>query len=74
LRKIAILTVAFALAASTLSAAAKVIAVDVDGIVHPVTTEIVGSAIALAKQEDAVPRHRSPEHSRRPDGRHARNH
>jgi len=53
LRKIAILTVAFALAASTLSAAAKVIAVDVDGIVHPVTTEIVGSAIALAKQEDA---------------------
>jgi membrane-bound serine protease (ClpP class) len=43
----------FALAASTLSAAVKVIAVDVDGIVHPVTVEIVGSAIAQAKQEGA---------------------
>jgi len=41
------------LAASTLSAAEKVIAVDLDGIVHPVTVEIVGSAIARAKQENA---------------------
>jgi membrane-bound serine protease (ClpP class) len=41
------------LAASALSAAPKVIAVDVDGIVHPVTAEIVGSAIARAKQVNA---------------------
>ena len=53
LRTTAFLAVAFALAASTLSAAVKVIAVDVDGIVHPVTVEIVGSAIARAKQENA---------------------
>jgi membrane-bound serine protease (ClpP class) len=53
LRKSAVLAVAFALAASTLSAAVKVIAVDVDGVVHPVTAEIVGSAIARAKQENA---------------------
>ncbi|HUP03790.1 MAG TPA: nodulation protein NfeD [Bryobacteraceae bacterium] len=43
-----------ALAASTLSAAPKVVAVDVDGIVHPVTAEIVASAIALARQENAA--------------------
>ena len=53
MRKSAVLAVAFALAASTLSAAVKVIAVDVDGVVHPVTAEIVGSAIARAKQENA---------------------
>ncbi len=53
LRTTAFLAVAFALAASTLSAAEKVIAVDLDGIVHPVTVEIVGSAIARAKQENA---------------------
>jgi membrane-bound serine protease (ClpP class) len=41
------------LTASTLSAAVKVIAVDVDGIVHPITVEIVRSAIAQAKQENA---------------------
>jgi membrane-bound serine protease (ClpP class) len=42
------------LAAPALSASPKVIAVDVDGIVHPVTAEIVGSAIARAKQENAA--------------------
>ena len=35
------------------SAAPKVIAVDVDGMVHPVTTEIVGSALAQARTEGA---------------------
>jgi membrane-bound serine protease (ClpP class) len=49
----AILAVVFALA-RTASAAPKVIAVDVDGMVHPVTTEIVGSAIERARQEGAV--------------------
>ena len=53
MRKSAVIAVAFALGASTLSAAVKVIAVDVDGVVHPVTAEIVGSAIARAKQENA---------------------
>lgn len=33
--------------------APKVMAVDVDGMVHPVTTEIVGSALAQAKRDGA---------------------
>jgi membrane-bound serine protease (ClpP class) len=49
----AILAVVFALT-RTASAAPKVIAVDVDGMVHPVTTEIVGSAIERARQEGAA--------------------
>jgi membrane-bound serine protease (ClpP class) len=32
----------------------KVIAVDIDGMVHPVTTEIVSSALAQAKQQNAA--------------------
>ena len=35
-------------------AAPKVVAVNVDDVIHPVTTEIVGSAIALAKRENAA--------------------
>ena len=35
-------------------AAPKVIAVDVDGMVHPITVEIVGSAIDRAKRENAT--------------------
>jgi membrane-bound serine protease (ClpP class) len=53
LRKSALVAIAVALAAQGLSAAAKVVAVNVDGMIHPVTTEIVGSAIALARQENA---------------------
>jgi membrane-bound serine protease (ClpP class) len=49
----AILAVVFVLA-RTASAAPKVIVVDVDGMVHPVTTEIVGSAIERARQEGAA--------------------
>jgi membrane-bound serine protease (ClpP class) len=49
----AILAVVLVLA-RTASAAPKVIAVDVDGMVHPVTTEIVGSAIERARQEGAA--------------------
>ena len=44
---------ALALLAQAASAAPRVIAVDVDGMVHPITTEIVGSAMAQAKQENA---------------------
>jgi membrane-bound serine protease (ClpP class) len=42
-----------ALGAQPAPAAPKVIAVNVDGMVHPITAEIVGSAIAQAKQENA---------------------
>jgi membrane-bound serine protease (ClpP class) len=49
----AILALTLAFAAPVLSAS-KVVAVDVDGVVHPVTTEIVAAAIAQAKQESAA--------------------
>jgi membrane-bound serine protease (ClpP class) len=44
---------ALALLAQAVSAAPKVIAVDVDGMVHPITAEIVASAIAQAQKENA---------------------
>jgi membrane-bound serine protease (ClpP class) len=43
-----------AIAPHCAEAAPKVISVDVDGMIHPVTTEIVSSALAQAKQEGAV--------------------
>lgn len=43
-----------ALFAQAGSASSKVVAVDVDGMIHPVTTEIVAGAIAQAKQEGAA--------------------
>jgi membrane-bound serine protease (ClpP class) len=49
----AILALAIALAAQTLFAS-KAIVVEVDGMIHPITTEIVSSAIARARQENAV--------------------
>lgn len=45
--------VAVALAAQGAPLAPKVVAVDVDGMIHPVTTEIVGSALAEAKRQGA---------------------
>ena len=53
--------------------APRVLAVDVDGMIHPVTAEI-SRAIAQAKQENAASAAGPPEYARRPDGRHARNH
>jgi len=53
LRTSALLAVAVALAAPGFCAAPKAIAVDIDGMVHPITAEIVSSAIARAKAEDA---------------------
>ena len=51
----AILVAALAALAQTAAAAApKVIAVEVDGIIHPVTTEIVASAIEQARAENAA--------------------
>jgi membrane-bound serine protease (ClpP class) len=45
--------IALALLAQASPAASKVIAVNVDGMVHPITTEIVGGALAQAKEEKA---------------------
>jgi membrane-bound serine protease (ClpP class) len=53
LRGGATLGICLALFAQAASAAPKAIAVDVDGVVHPITAEIVAGAIAQAKQENA---------------------
>src|SRR5215472_2293725 len=49
----AVFPLAFALIAQVVTAAPRVIAVDVDGMVHPVTTSIVGSAIEEARRQHA---------------------
>jgi membrane-bound serine protease (ClpP class) len=53
LRTGAIFGTLFALTAQAAFATPKVIAVDVDGMVHPITVEIVAGAIAHAKQQNA---------------------
>src|ERR1035438_5156290 len=47
------LTLALALAAQAVCAVPKIIAVNVDGMVHPITAEIVEGALAQAKNENA---------------------
>ena len=54
MRGCVILALTAAFSAQAAAAAPKAIAVNVDGMVHPVTTEIVGNAIALAKRENAA--------------------
>ncbi len=54
MRGIATLGILLALTAQAASAPPKVIAVDVDGVVHPITVEIVASAIAQAKRQNAA--------------------
>jgi len=49
----AVVTFAIALAAQAVSAAPKVVVVDVDGMVHPITVDIVADAIEQAKNENA---------------------
>ena len=49
----AVVTFAIALVVQAVSAAPKVIAVDVDGMVHPITADIVADAIEQAKSEHA---------------------
>jgi membrane-bound serine protease (ClpP class) len=44
----------FALIAATAHAGPKVISVDVDNIIHPITTEIIGNAIDQASRENAA--------------------
>jgi len=53
LRVSAILALALALAAQG-AAASRVIVVDIDSVVHPITVDIVASAIEQAKQENAI--------------------
>jgi membrane-bound serine protease (ClpP class) len=53
LRRIAIAGILLAFMAQAASAPPKVIAVDVDGVVHPITAEIVAGAIAQARAENA---------------------
>src|SRR5438477_4431590 len=53
LRTSVILIMALALVAQAVPAAPKVIAVDVDGMVHPITVEIAASALAQAQRENA---------------------
>jgi membrane-bound ClpP family serine protease len=47
-----ILAVLAGLAAQARAAAPKVVAADIDGVVHPITAEIVAGAIAQARQEE----------------------
>jgi membrane-bound serine protease (ClpP class) len=54
LRRLATLVIALASATQAFAATPKVIAVDVDGVVHPITAEIVGSAIEQARAEQAA--------------------
>jgi membrane-bound serine protease (ClpP class) len=49
----AIVPLAIALMAQSMAAAPKVIAVNVDGMVHPITADIVGGALAQAKNKNA---------------------
>jgi membrane-bound serine protease (ClpP class) len=53
LRRIGIPGILLAFLAQAASAPPKVIAVDVDGVVHPITAEIVAGAIAQARAENA---------------------
>jgi len=53
LRGLAIFALALAVWAQPVPAAPKVIAVDIDGVVHPITVEIVNGALAQAKKEGA---------------------
>jgi membrane-bound serine protease (ClpP class) len=48
------LAIGLSLLAPAIFATPKVIAVDLDGVVHPITVEIVSSAIDRAKQENAT--------------------
>ena len=53
MRRIIITGILLAFLAQAASAPPKVIAVDVDGVVHPITAEIVAGAIAQARAENA---------------------
>ncbi len=52
--RLAIPVVLFLSAASLMAAAPRILAVDLDGVIHPVTVEILSRAIQEAKQENAA--------------------
>jgi membrane-bound serine protease (ClpP class) len=52
-RPLVLVALALALQGRAISAAPVVVAVDVDGIVHPITVEIVSAAVDLARSEHA---------------------
>jgi membrane-bound serine protease (ClpP class) len=52
-RRIVLLAIVLPLLLGAAESAPKVIAVDVDGVVHPITVEIVNNALARAKTENA---------------------
>jgi membrane-bound serine protease (ClpP class) len=54
LRVRTVFTLAIALVAPAVAASPRVIAVDLDGMVHPITTEIVSGALAQAKSQNAA--------------------
>ena len=54
MRRLALLATAVPLLAAAASSASKVVAVDVAGMVHPVTTEIVSAAIEQARADRAA--------------------
>jgi membrane-bound serine protease (ClpP class) len=53
-RRAVLLAIALTSLAPAADRAPKVVAVDIDGMVHPVTTEIVAGALAQAKTENAA--------------------
>jgi membrane-bound serine protease (ClpP class) len=53
-RRIVLLAIALSLPARADAAAPRVVAVEIDGMVHPITTEIVTAAISQAKTENAA--------------------
>ena len=57
-----------ALAATVLSAAPKVIAVDIDGVIHPITVDLLAHALDQAASQNAAAVIAAPEHSRRAAG------
>jgi membrane-bound serine protease (ClpP class) len=54
LRRFLIFAIAFALGAQAFSAPSKVVVVDVDGVVHPITVDITADAIAFARRQNAA--------------------
>ncbi|HEY1338549.1 MAG TPA: nodulation protein NfeD [Bryobacteraceae bacterium] len=54
MRRFLIFAIAFALGAQAFSAPSKVVVVDVDGVVHPITVDITADAIAFARRQNAA--------------------
>ncbi len=53
MRRIVLLAIALTFLAPSAESAPKVVAVDIDGMVHPITVEIIAAAISQAKTQNA---------------------